>query len=477
MIKKILIAIGIWAVIVIDTVLIIKIFRTSSNETSSISSNNYINNTSVYQQNLIPRFGINYIYHGMDKYQERFGGTTQEYVFHQNKKLVSIGTVWVRSAGTGDPTSLGWNMIEPKEGVFDFSLYDTRLKDLEMRELWTLGGIDFNTSSIPDYAKAINSYGFDDQKYLTYINKIVERYDGDGKDDMLGLSNPIKYWEVGNEPGAQSFPHSAQDYSHILKISYQNIKANCPDCQVLIGGLAIGQLREEDKWQKALDNLRQMLADDAGSYFDIFNYHEYTDDCDFLTYYHVKGFNELLDSYGFTKPIWITEANTKLQKKGKGKYEDLEVKHTIEEQAQDIIKRAVVAFDAGVDVFFWHRLDDVSSKAFGVGLFDENDKTKPVYYNQKLMVDKIGDFNSVERIDLGNKELYFYKFNIRNEDVFVLWTEGNETILDLSQYFQSSNLQFTWAITQLEQINPKIEAVAKNKVRITKTPVFITEGR
>lgn len=38
-----------------------------------------------------------------------------------------------------------------------------------------------------------------DNDYYQYVYAIVERYDGDGKDDMPGLLRPVRYFEVGNE--------------------------------------------------------------------------------------------------------------------------------------------------------------------------------------------------------------------------------------------------------------------------------------
>jgi hypothetical protein len=39
--------------------------------------------------------------------------------------------------------------------------------------------------------------------YKSFINQLVERYDGDGINDMPGLHVPIKHWEVSNEPSMQ----------------------------------------------------------------------------------------------------------------------------------------------------------------------------------------------------------------------------------------------------------------------------------
>ena len=36
--------------------------------------------------------------------------------------------------------------------------------------------------------------------YKTFLLKLIDRYDGDGSNDMPGLTKPIKYWDIMNEP-------------------------------------------------------------------------------------------------------------------------------------------------------------------------------------------------------------------------------------------------------------------------------------
>jgi hypothetical protein len=417
----------------------------------------------------IPRFGINYVYHGMNNYLQKHGVSQEEYISHQNRKLQSIGGVWIRSAGQGDLTSLNWGVLEPENGVFHFALHDARVRSAQSCNLVPLGNVDF--SNVPDYARVEGKY-FSDAEYLEYLRAIVERYDGDGKGDMPGLKNPIQYWEIGNEIiNKPMFDGTSEDYAHILKISYQSIKANCPGCSVLIGGWVVGALRDESKWQRSLAYFDDVLAAEGGKYFDIMNFHEYTDDCDFLTYDHAKGFRDKLKKYGFEKPFWITESNTKLRKEGQG----ITVVHTLERQAQDIVKRIVVAFDAGVNVFFWHGLDDIKKEGPGVGLYDENEAPKPVYYNLKMLISRLGHFSSVKRIDLGGDKHYCYNFTVNAAPIFVLWTEDKDTRFDLSAYFKNSSLELTSAITRSGQSQPEKKVVPKNNVPAAKTPVFISE--
>ena len=41
--------------------------------------------------------------------------------------------------------------------------------------------------------------------YKIFLIKLVDRYDGDGKNDMPGLTKPIKHWQIMNEPEFKMF--------------------------------------------------------------------------------------------------------------------------------------------------------------------------------------------------------------------------------------------------------------------------------
>jgi len=108
----------------------------------------------------------------------------------------------------------------------------------------------------------------DAAKYISFVKATVERYDGDGIDDMPGLQNPIKYWQVGNEPNDKLW----KDFAGLQQLTYQSIKAACSDCKVLIGG-ATGF--PEDYIANFNQYYAPILAELGGKYVDIFDFHWY----------------------------------------------------------------------------------------------------------------------------------------------------------------------------------------------------------
>jgi len=82
--------------------------------------------------------------------------------------------------------------------------------------------------------------------------RLVERYDGDGQDDMPGLKYPIKYWEVANEPEMQReplilFQGSSKDYFEILKATYQAVKEADSQGYAVQGNIPVSKLMEREK--------------------------------------------------------------------------------------------------------------------------------------------------------------------------------------------------------------------------------------
>lgn len=111
--------------------------------------------------------------------------------------------------------------------------------------------------------------------YREFLKKFVERYDGDGIDDMPGLRYPVKYWEIVNEPGLQGdelkfFHGTSQEYLEILKTSYEVIKEVDEDAKIVMGGMAGMHTKFVEFWSP--------IIKEAGNYFDIANIHSIDSD-------------------------------------------------------------------------------------------------------------------------------------------------------------------------------------------------------
>ena len=175
---------------------------------------------------------------------------------------------------------------------------------------------DFETPGLPYYR--CNPVGW--IVYQKWLTAVVERYNGDGKDDMPGLKTPILYYEIGNEPdltlgpgsdeGTVYYLDTPEHYAELLQKTYTAIKTADGKAQVLIAAPAGVQSQFQKFWQGVFSTPK--IAD----YFDIANIHcisppnQDKNDPTALSAgdLNVTSYKNLLLSYKISKPIWVTEA-------------------------------------------------------------------------------------------------------------------------------------------------------------------------
>lgn len=86
--------------------------------------------------------------------------------------------------------------------------------------------------------------------YATFVRRVVERYDGDGVDDMPGLERPVLAWEIDNEPdlhhgtaprgrtgAAPDDFETPEQYATVLLTTARAVREADPEAFVLSGGL------------------------------------------------------------------------------------------------------------------------------------------------------------------------------------------------------------------------------------------------
>ncbi|MFH1463913.1 MAG: hypothetical protein ABIO70_05985 [Pseudomonadota bacterium] len=87
--------------------------------------------------------------------------------------------------------------------------------------------------------------------YAAWVRQVVERYDGDGVDDMPGLGAPVLAWEVDNEPdlhnsepprglGPDDFIEgfeTPEEYAAVLLATARAIRRADPQATVLLAGM------------------------------------------------------------------------------------------------------------------------------------------------------------------------------------------------------------------------------------------------
>lgn len=196
--------------------------------------------------------------------------------------------------------------------------------------------------------------------YTDYVKRVVERYDGDGVDDMPGLSAPVRWWEVDNEPDLhdnhpprgfggeerQNFdPKTFQtpaEYARVLVASARAIRAASPDARVLSAGFYT--IRSAD----GRSYVSRLVAESGvPAAVDVVSVHCYfgEDSLDAVT----QTLQAAKASFP-GKPIWVTETSVPARGDWAGQDETWQAR---------MVAAIYGAFLAGgADRVFWHTLAD-----------------------------------------------------------------------------------------------------------------------
>lgn len=334
-------------------------------------------------------------------------------------ELTKLGIKWDRP----HPGPFIWGRIEQERGEYDWREVDRYVQEAQrygfatVATIWPFAewdqanwgeagpsGVVFEREMGRSRRKPYNM-----DAYKSFVSSLVERYDGDGEDDMPGLKFPIKYWEASNEPSMQDgfnafFNGSSEDYLEVLEATYQAVKDADLEAKVLHAGMASMEPWMVSFWEPILEN--------GSQYFDIANIHSIGASEEL----NVPEFKELLSQHSITKPIWVTEAQHRTGMTLYGK------NVSPEEHARIFVKSYVLSFALGVDKIFY---TSFRAPPFGPDEFQQaalvsaNGEERPAYHALKTMISKLDGFASGEKLAEGQ-----YKFMVEGEAIYVLWGSG-----------------------------------------------------
>lgn len=361
-----------------------------------------------------------------------------------------------------------WFLIQPNldSSRYDFSLHDQQWGSVPAN-IRILGNIAPQGPRDEGRCLKGSFMPVDEATYAAFVRATIERYDGDGVDDMPGLANPIKYWQVGNEPDGSR----VKDFASLQRITYTAIKESCPDCMVLIGGVPGFP---SDYISGFESDYAPILKELNGKYVDIFDFHWYgmaTGDYrlrdtanggDVLA--HIR---QTLNADGFPAdmPVWITEMGSysgdPSESAGPPGRQVKKLEHppqTERQQAQDYFKRLIYPLSRGVSkVFLAFGLmegfkhddgyfDHTGLIYDGEGAGDPGRGVKKLsYYTYKKMSEKLtgADWSTIITLRDGSAgdHLYIFRVSMGGNDIYIAWWDyfdetgfktGDTKVVDLN---------------------------------------------
>ncbi len=375
-----------------------------------------------------------------------------------------IGIRWVRPG-----SDIYWRSVQPtleyvKNGLFRWRGVDDLYGRVPsgVNILGTIDALPWGVNTDPAFKPGTWEFASDEEEkyYIKFVKELVERYDGDGYNDLPGLNSPIKYWQIGNEPAFRPIlgirdPNGSLDwkgFSHLVEISYKAIKSSDPEAKIALAGMASGYPSPDDplvEYMTVPPQTREreefyipLLQNLHGKYIDIFDIHYYgslslrerdTDGWQWKGMRETYSFiRQKLDENGYQNTdIWFTE--TAVPSKPFGE----------RFQAINLFKRYIYPLSFKVKkIFWWNMIEgeyplevDKPPNHFGlvydgIGEGDPGYGIKKLsYYTYKKMVEVLegSDWDNIEIIQESDN-ICVYKFikTDTGRSVWVAWNDNNE---------------------------------------------------
>lgn len=348
-----------------------------------------------------------------------------------------------------------WDMIERQPGFFDFRETDRYINDAQGYGLHILANIQpfaaWDQAACHQDLPAIRNPAApglsptkgapcDMAAYKNFVGTLVERYDGDGIDDMPGLTMPIKHWEVMNEPEFCNeplvfFQGDAADYYEILRATYEAVKAADPQAYVVQGGMAGMAEIDTDFWQIVFD-----LG--GADYLDIMNMHSIGHG----EHLNIPSFLKFLVANDISgKPIWVTE----VQFQQSHQTQD----YSNEDFAKILARSYIFALANGVDKLLYVNLR--MPRFYDAGIpFDERSAlvtddggNSSLFLSHLTVANVLGALSSDDDVEIIRESIGDwhidegqYKFVIQGKTIYALWGSGpvpveitgEVTVIDIS---------------------------------------------
>jgi hypothetical protein len=349
--------------------------------------------------------------------------------------------------------------------------------------------------------------------YAAWVQNLVERYDGDGIDDMPNLKAPLLHYEIESEAQHPGYwQGTLADYGRLLKTAYQAAKRANPDCKIILSGIALSDTFDdlpspaviEQRTARLTPFARRALEFVLGSlrFQDSYDMVEFHYNYDPQGIYGITSFLRAeMRKAGTVKPIWAGDAASApmfdsnfVPMYPRDQVADIaaalgDVRHPrhaqIERdyqaaQARNVVKKVVLSLDVGLAGIMIGNLQDwpgfnIQNKSWiWQGLSNPDGTHRPAYSAYKLLREKLGKIQKFSRIDFG-RGVYAYEVDRESGKLYILWAAKGDVEVRLPVAFDRA--QITVAVTsdpasgaQVFQAKP---TQGELLLRLTTIPIYV----
>jgi len=357
------------------------------------------------------------------------------------------------------------------------------------RSRLNLAGINTMVNVCPFHKGGEFRDAAEEQNYRQFVNKLVERYDGDddlgceqnypdcyspGDDEYPSAeliekiaASPIKYWQVCNQL-QDTCEDDCRDtfgekFANAQKITYEAAKSADPTASILIAGDS--GIQEYEPVFRALN----------GEFIDIVDFHRFAPVGDHDPAPDFDRLKRDLEKNNFDTEklrFWITETGTFSDEPVDALRGRSFSSQSEKQQAGDLFKRNVAALFYGIEKIFWawgidegfHRdcgLFDYTGLIYdGCDCVDEKyicgsdadddpgaGVKKLGYFTFKLLVEKLdgADWDAVELVQ-NSDDIFIYKFVKNSAPIWVGWSDGDAERVATLEVGNRDSVKITAAI-------------------------------
>ncbi len=386
--------------------------------------------------------------------------------FYDYASAKEAGGIWTRP----NFERFTWGWIEQEPGSYTFSETDREVQEAQRYGFHILANVqpkalwdeekchevtDKPSPGIPiPFTEAYKPCDMD--AYKSFVTTLVERYDGDGNNDMPGLTVPIKHWEIMNEPEFSNyFLGTPGEYVEIVEASATAIREADPDAVIVQGGMAGMAPEMTNFW-------RQVFDLGVAQYFDVLNMHSIGHG----EHLNIPAFRQFLSDYDVSeKPVWVTE----VQYQQAGQTRD----STPEQFAGTMARSYIFALANGVDKLLYVNLKIPQGAPGNIpfdersALIDNNGMKTPLYFAHKTISETLGKLDKDDEIVVIREKVgdWFieegqYKFTIDGKSIYALWGTGPVP----------GEIQGTVTVTDISGMSRIIDI---SELQLSDSPVFV----
>ena len=420
-----------------------------------------------------------------------------------------------------------WEDIEPEppdsSHYYDFELLDSLVCTFQTYGLelqinikcispWGCAGYDTGTGehSYPPADSFWDDYG-------RFVASLVERYDGDGYNDMPGLIIPIRYYQIESEAG-HFFRGTAEEYVRLLETAYQHAKSADSNVVIMCAGWNPGDLFVDDPPEDVINDrihsspyiqhrfefIRYILQF-GKDFFDVLTIHpsaHYTGIVPAVRY-----FRNLMSEFGYSKPIWADDMasgflefhffmpepipsdaeqiHSILSDPSDSRYDSV-LSYYFALQSEFLIKRLSLAFAGGMEKVFvstdvdWNYYYIDGWRHQGMIYINPVEPSefyqKPCFYSYQIFANMCEDFANVEDLSQPERGLYIIRFEFAaSSPLEVMWSDSGDTFISPDFGYP---LRVKHIVTQLDEYyNPVIppdDTIYSGYILLTSQPIFMT---